>query len=126
MTPIGPYASQSPIPEADFPDIEAWQTPLFQSGWLDYDAGATFNPARYRKDAYGRVHLKGLVKSGTNFTIFILPVGYRPQARVAFFVSGWQAGHVIGRIDVLTTGEVYWVAGGTVYMSLDGITFKAG
>ncbi|NEQ41079.1 MAG: hypothetical protein F6K40_34655 [Okeania sp. SIO3I5] len=100
---------------------EAWQTAVLENSWVNYSN--TFNHAGYFKDSLGIVHLKGLVKNGTGDVIFTLPDGYKPAA---------QELHVIctdinesGRVDIMTNGEVTRLKGSEVWLSLDGITFRA-
>lgn len=100
---------------------ESWQTPTFQNGWINYDVN--YNSAGYFKDSLGVIHLRGLVKHG-NGTIFTLPEGYRPARRELFGVA--TNPNVFGRIDVLLDGQVSMVTGNNGWISLDGITFKAG
>jgi hypothetical protein len=100
---------------------EDWQTPAFQNGWVNYENG--FNPAGYFKDSLGIIHLRGLVRNG-NGTIFTLPQGYRPAFRELHGVS--TEPNVAGRIDILADGQVQMVQGNNAWISLDGITFKAG
>jgi hypothetical protein len=54
--------------------------------------------------------------------LFTLPTGYRPAERLIFSVV---AGLTTGRIDILPNGEVAFVSGSNVFMSLDGIAFRA-
>jgi len=100
---------------------ETWQTPTFQNGWVNY--GDVYNLAGYFKDSLGVIHLRGLVKNGGG-TIFTLPEGYRPINRELFGVA--TNPNTIGRIDVLSDGQVSMIAGNNGWISLDGITFKAG
>ena len=100
---------------------EDWQTPTFQSGWVNY--GGVFNPAGYFKDSLGIIHLRGLVKNGSG-TIFTLPAGYRPAGRELHAVATYP--EEMGRIDVLTDGQVFMQKGSNAWISLDGITFRAG
>ncbi|MBE9002401.1 hypothetical protein IQ274_30430 [Nostoc sp. LEGE 12447] len=101
---------------------EPWQTPTFQNNWVNYDN--TYNPAGYFKDSLGIVHLRGLVRSGTNnTTIFTLPVGYRPSNRELQAIQTFN--NTIGRLDILTDGQVQVVLGNNGWVSLDGITFRA-
>jgi hypothetical protein len=100
---------------------EDWQTPTFQNGWVNYSND--FNLAGYFKDSLGVIHLRGLVKNGSG-TIFTLPEGYRPSRRELFGVA--TNPNVMGRIDVLSDGQVYMVSGNNGWISLDGLTFKAG
>ncbi len=101
---------------------EAWQTPAFQNGWVNFST--SYNTAGYFKDSQGVVHLKGLVKSGkASTTIFTLPAGYRPAGRELHVVC--TSPDVSGRVDVYTDGQVHMNAGSVSWISLDGITFRA-
>jgi cytoskeletal protein CcmA (bactofilin family) len=107
----------------NFNSEEAWIVPAFMNSWTNYDT--TYNPAGYFKDSLGIVHLRGLVKNGTNnTTIFTLPVGYRPSNRELQAVQ--TNPNTIGRVDILADGQVTVVSGSNVWVSLDGITFRAG
>jgi len=99
---------------------EKWQTPTFQNGWQNYLT--EHNYAAYFKDSLGVIHLRGLVKNGSG-TIFTLPEGYRPPRRELFGVATYP--DVMGRIDIFSDGQVYMVSGNSLWISLDGITFKA-
>ena len=109
----------------NFNSEEAWIVPAFMNSWTNYDT--TYNPAGYFKDSLGIVHLRGLVKNGTNnTTIFTLPVGYRPSNRELQAVQTNLDTNTIGRVDILADGQVTVVSGSNVWVSLDGITFRAG
>lgn len=93
----------------------------FSGTWVPYAAG--HEDPGYYKDPFGRVQLSGTTKNGTSGTvIFNLPVGYRPKARLIFVVITDTG---IGRVDVLGTGDVQHVSGGTGYVPLNGISFRA-
>lgn len=99
----------------------SWRAATFANAWVDYGAG--YNPAAYRKDVRGWVHLRGLVKSGTvGATIFNIPAGYRPAFRQLFVTISNSA---IGRCDVDTGGNVIAQSGSNAWFSLDGLTFLA-
>jgi cytoskeletal protein CcmA (bactofilin family) len=100
---------------------EGWQTPTLQNGWINYGGG--FNPAGYFKDSLGIIHLRGLVKNG-NGTIFTLPEGYQPPNRELHGVSTHP--NAAGRIDILSDGQIQMIQGNNAWISLDGITFRAG
>jgi len=104
--------------------------------------GDIWAPANYYKDAFGIVHIEGLVKGGlfdTNLTdrIFILPPDYRPAASHIFIVTGREevdADEAPGRIDVHANGEVIMTirpdsnpntGSNMAHLSLDGISFRA-
>lgn len=98
--------------------------PAFNGTWANYDA--TNEVASFYRDPFGRVHLAGLVKSGTSgTTIFSLPGGYRPRARESFVVITGNPGDALGRVDVDANGNVIHVSGGTGYVQLNGISFRA-
>jgi hypothetical protein len=98
---------------------ESWQKPSLQNSWVHYEN--TYNPPGYFKDSFGIVHLRGLVKSGSS-TIFTLPEGYRPPCRELHAVQTFD--NTIGRIDILTNGEVCVLKGDNRWICLDGITFR--
>ena len=130
-------------------EVEPWQPlPLntfFQPSlcfWTAYGAGQTA-PAYFR-DSSGVVHLKGFVRAndgnqaacgaGADFQdgrIALLPVGYQPDEQWVFPTLSNDAP---GRIDVNSDGQVriggffptYFptFANATVWVSLDGITFR--
>lgn len=102
------------------PPNEDWTAPTFTDGWLDY-VGAGASPAGFYKDPWGRVHLRGLIDSGSvPGDIFTLPSGYRPDQIARFLVADNAA---YGRIQVLTSGIVH-ISAGTAPISLDGISFR--
>lgn len=111
---------------ATIPAQESWIAPTLLNGWQNY--GSILNSAGYWKDSYGVVHLRGVVKSGTAGTIiFVLPSGYRPTARELFpSLSGDSGGNtVLGRVDISSLGEIYHYGGGTAFLTLDGMSFRA-
>lgn len=101
---------------------QAYRPVAYINSWVDFGGG--YSSGAYFKDANGFVHLRGLMKSGTGIpTIaFNLPVGYRPAAALLF---GVVSNNLIGRIDIQANGDVIAQVGSTVWMQLDGITFKA-
>lgn len=74
--------------------LDTWHTvgaagePPFLNGWVNYNA-PLYGALQYRKDPFGRVHLRGSVKNGTLGTgVFRLPFGYWPAAgTIATFMS---------------------------------------
>lgn len=103
--------------------------PAFENDWQNYTPIPDFFDAGFYKDAFGRVHLQGLVETttGTGFdtNIFTLPSEYRPINRV-MFVSVCTL-DVVARIDVFQSGIIRLKAGdGSVFLSLDGLSFKPG
>ena len=84
---------------------EAWKTPSFVNGWVDY--GSAFGSPGYYKDSLGNVHIRGLIKSGTSSTgttMFTLPVGYRPSLNYIFTCP--KVGGDYYELRVLTSGAV--------------------
>jgi hypothetical protein len=100
-----------------------WVAPTLTNGWLNY---GTYAVAGYHRDKNGYVHLKGLLKSGTNTTTaFTLPAGYRPAERRLFAaMCNAGASQIMGYVDILTDGQVV-LSGGTTWFAIDGITFRA-
>ena len=97
----------------------------FTNSWVNY-GGAYFNAA-YAKDTHGWVHLRGVIKNGTdNTSAFTLPSGYRPSASMFFGVgeSGGNAGRVIIASD--GTVDCHAADSGTDLISLDTIHFYVG
>jgi hypothetical protein len=112
---------------AQLPSVEARAEvggagrPPFLNGWTNFGSGHA--PASFHKDPQGYVHLGGFVQSGTiGAAIFQLPANYRPRERVVFPVDT-DTGH--GRVDVAAGGDVVAFSGGSTYLSLDGISFRA-
>lgn len=99
-------------------------TPTLLNSWVNFTGADTPAPARYFKDAFGVVHLSGMVKNGSSLTAVImnLPAGYRP-AYTHYFAS--VSNDVFARLDVRNSGDVAVGAssGSTTYVSLDGISF---
>lgn len=79
--------------------------PAFGAPFTSYQA------VGFRKDPLGRVHLKGLVITsgaafGFGYTIFTLPIGYRPPAaeRIAVEVTEPGGGKSMCQLQVAATG----------------------
>lgn len=98
-----------------------WQTPTLVNAWVNYGGG--YNNAGYYKDVFGIVRLRGLIMNGTiGAACFVLPTGYWPAARALFSTISNGA---IGRVDVLTTGEVVPMSPSVnAWVSLEGIAFR--
>ena len=100
------------------------------TSWENFDTD--HNSAAFYRDPFGVVHLKGLVKGGGCNFLFQLPAGYRPARReVHATLSNNQVARVnIGVFPVgpAVPGLVYGETGtySTAWLSLDGITFRAG
>lgn len=97
--------------------------PTLLNSWVNYGIG--LSPAGYYKDPYGRVHLKGTIKSGTvtsGTVLFTLPAGFRPLETLIFPVDSNNA-H--GRVNVQANGDVVIILGNATHLSLSGISFAA-
>jgi hypothetical protein len=127
--PAGPAGSAG-----DAVGPEPWNALSFVGPWASYHAD--WPAGTYRRDARGRVYLRGLVaKPGaptpaTNDTIAVLPTRYRPRARLLFPVAtgAGTAPDAYGRVDVLSNGEIRWIAGASGdgdFTSLETIAFWA-
>ena len=103
----------------DNPDIVM----TMENSWVVYNAVNFANP-EYYMDKLGRVHLQGLIKSGTVPSgATTLPAGYRPATNRIFTVV---TNGTLCWVDVQASGVVYIHAGCTnTFLSLDGISFKA-
>ncbi len=95
--------------------LELWRTPstigsgtVLQNGWVDYGSGYT--PLSFRRDRQGRVHLRGVIKSGTftnGVVLFTLPLGYRPVYKVQLVAASWNNTALVPcLIDINTNGVV--------------------
>ena len=98
--------------------------PTLLSGWVNYGDGLA--AAGYCKGPDNRVHLQGLIKSGTvadGTVIFTLPQGFRPKQTQMFIVFISNGGY--GRVDVNVNGNVVAKIVNATYTSLSGISFLA-
>lgn len=110
-------------PDSAWHNVGGSGEPAFQNSWVNYDTA--WQVARFRKDAFGYVHLEGLVRSGTANVIFTLPVGYRPTTSTNGLIFATINTDTIGRTDIKPDGSVSRIVGGNGFVSLSGITFKA-
>ena len=101
--------------------------------WQNFDTGG-HQPAAFFRDAFGFVHIQGLVKATNNNcdfsfgdnNIFELPAGYRPASRSVHSIVANDTGR---RVNVDPTGLVgvdTSVPLGDIvaFVSLDGISFR--
>lgn len=94
----------------------------FQNSWVDY-GGGTFGQVSYYKDTDGIVRLRGAIKSGAIPNIaFVLPPGFRP-ASTAYFQC--VSNNAFGFVSITPGGSLSPQVGSNVYVSLDGISFRA-
>ena len=94
--------------------------PTLLGSWVNF--GSFYETAGYYKDGWNRVHLSGMVKSGSG-SIFTLPAGFRPSKVHLFTVAASDA---FGTATVADTGVVaFGIGSSATYVSLDGISFLA-
>jgi hypothetical protein len=96
--------------------------PAFLNSWTNYGSG--YQTVAFRKDAHGRVHLKGLITGGSGVAVmFVLPTGYRPPLQCLF---GTVGNDLIRRVDIGTNGNVWCPSlHSTGWLALDGLSFQA-
>ncbi len=91
--------------------------------WVNHGGG--YQVAEYAKDAFGFVHLRGLIKDGVG-NIGTLPAGYNPPAHNLFAVATYNGATPIhGDLNITNGGVISLTVGGNGYVQLSGITFKA-
>lgn len=114
-------ATQLPNVE-NFHIVGANGEPAFAGAWVNF-ASATDAVASFYKDPFGRVFIRGTVKSGAiGSAIFTLPGGYRPQYTEIFAVVSNGA---FGICTITSAGVVTATAGSNIYFTLNGISFRA-
>lgn len=98
---------------------EPWHTigvagePAFNAGWSNVAGEGAFS---YRKDAFGRVMIRGtanhpaIATAGTSSTAFTLPVGYRPLNMQRFIVMQTNGAAML-RIDTDGTVKLWNTTG---------------
>jgi hypothetical protein len=124
--PSGPSGPAGPSAAA----VEAWQPIQLIGAWSRYSSD--YAAAGVRKDAAGRVYLRGLIKRAggpvANDTIAVLPAEFRPAVRVLVGSMMGTTANAAGRLDISPAGEIVWTSGPTGdpnYTSLDNISFWA-
>jgi hypothetical protein len=110
-------------------EISWTEVSSFSNSWVNY--GGSYNTAGYCKDAFGFVHLRGLIKDGTlGSAAFNLPTGYRPVKYEYPSTNGHDGStRQLATAWISTNGDVTpqaSVSGVNAWFSLDGITFYAG
>lgn len=79
--------------------------PAFTNSWVNVTSPSTYPPARFHRDALGRVHVEGAVKLGTTTTsAFTLPAGYRPSHDLLFPAHHWDGSNTDGAALVKVSG----------------------
>jgi hypothetical protein len=121
----GALSGSYPNPQLASP--EATQLLTLGLSWVPNTVG----PAPgYWKDAFGVVHLEGMMKSGQvggGKVFATLPAGYRPSSLLFFnaLTSDGNTAITPGEIDVFSSGGIQVFVGNNGLVSLNGITFRA-
>ena len=102
--------------------------------WVN--VGVQYSPTNRSAVAFWRdplqvVHLQGHLRGGViHKPMFTLPIGLRPAKNKSFVVAGGtldnQPSTFLHIIRISETGDVVLDAGNNTWISLDGITFRAG
>lgn len=106
---------------------ENWLAPTLLNGWVNFGEGEN-NFGVYR-DNFGRVYIKGTIKSGAvsvGTVIASLPLGYRPES-INIFQPPTRNSSL-----VWSTGNIYITPNGNINITiaqnnkliLDGISFR--
>lgn len=100
-------------------NVGSYMNSGFEDSWSN-EAG--YEPVAYKKDAFGKVYIKGVASSATPVgVIFILPLGYRPAFK-RYYPCYLGSSIVVVTVD--TTGEVAPVGLNTTQLiDLSSITF---
>lgn len=98
--------------------LPAISSPTLINNWENY--GTPYRNAGFYK-FLGIIYLTGMVKIGTDYDIFILPEGYRPDRRLVFQANSSLGG---AKIEIFINGNVVSQNFGLSYISLDGINFR--
>ena len=99
---------------------EEWITPTLLNGFTN-----TVVPLRYKKDSLGFVHIQGQVENiTTDKTIFVLPVGYRPDRRVLFSHVSNLTGLNYSTVDL--SGRFVYGSGGLTWADFGEVIFYVG
>jgi hypothetical protein len=105
--------------------------PAFSSGWSNYSA--PYGGVRFRKVG-SLVVMQGLAAGGSQGTIFVLPVGFRPSTggsgpSIHIFTVAAAGGFGEVRIDTVGASYTQWgitlVIGTATYVSLATVMFIA-
>lgn len=108
-----------------------WIAPTLLNGWVNY--GGADQDVGYRKNEFGIVEIRGLIKDGSavnGTTLFILPIGYRPLKNKNFSIWARDSSgtnYIPARIFIAPDGRVALMNanGYNGWVSFDGIFFDA-
>lgn len=102
-----------------YAEPEPWKPLPLESDVSNYSTA--YQVAQYRKDAFGRVHVRAEVAvtgaHGGNHVLAVLPVNYRPPS-ACIFVVGDSSGSATGAVGVETTGEIVHLSGTHTHISM--------
>lgn len=101
------------------------------STYTAYDDAYNYAPARFRRDAFGVVQLSGLIRpiSGTQptlpYTLFTLPVGFRPAYNLLFQTTcnGAAAAIEVSSAGLVIVSSILGTGADSGFLSLDGVNF---
>jgi hypothetical protein len=96
-----------------------WQPLQLENGWANHTPG--YADASVHKDAFGVVHLRGLVSSGTG-VVATLPERYRPDAAVMTAVACAENQPCRAVVNV---NGLLWFSPGAAWVSINEIQFRA-
>ena len=97
---------------------EDWITPTLLGG-------ATGN-VQFRKNQFGRVEFKGIIKGTEGFSVFVLPIGYRPIEHFRTLARFNNPTNEARCVYFLSSGRVYLEQPyGTTEIYFDAISFNA-
>ncbi len=103
----------------------SWIAPTLLNGWVN--TGGGLMPAGYMIDSDGFVHLRGFVNNGTSLaTIFTLPSGFRPSAKIIFrgYGENPMGTPSSANVYITTAGNITSdIGSGGPGVSFDGISF---
>lgn len=84
--------------------IGALGQPAFENGWINdnfFDG-----PAQFRKSDTGLVTLRGAVKNGSRYRMWLMPPDCIPPYNIQIAVSGAPAGDYITKLSISNSGDV--------------------
>ncbi len=80
--------------------------PAFENSWVNF--GSDEPVLKFKKDAYGWIHIEGTIKSGVvGIRIFTLPAGYIPTTYKRFYILVQDAAYVLKGCELHITPSGY-------------------